>query len=219
MTAETGRPVKQYAEQYDSPAQQSAAASLGMWIFIGTELMFFGPLFFGYYYGRSHFPAGFAEARHTEVLMGTLNTAILLTSSMLMAIAVQARKQDKVQLTMRLLWLVAALGIAFMVVKGIEYKHEFEEHLFPDAGFSFPGDQSGAAKYFYFLYFGMTALHALHLAIGVTAVSVFALMLSRGARHFGAYDRIEVLGLYWHFVDAVWIFLYPLLYLVGRSGS
>ena len=210
-----------HAEQFDSAAQQEEAATLGMWVFLATELMFFGPLFFGYYYGRTHFPDGFAAAsRHTEVMLGTINTAILLTSSMLMAIAAEARKANATRLAMRMLFLVAALGIAFLVIKGIEYRHEWQEHLFPGTGFFFPEHKhADAARMFYFLYFGMTGLHALHLVIGIVMVFVFALGLSRRARHFANAERIEVAALYWHFVDAVWIFLYPILYLVGRSSG
>jgi cytochrome c oxidase subunit 3 len=210
-----------HAEQFDSAAQQEEAATLGIWVFLATELMFFGPLFFGYYYGRTHFPEGFAAAsRHTEVMLGTINTAILLTSSMLMAIAVEARKANATRLATRMLLLVAALGIAFLVIKGTEYRHEWQEHLFPGAGFFFPEHQhAGAARMFYFLYFGMTGLHALHLIIGIVMVLVFTLGLSRGARRFANTERIEVAALYWHFVDAVWIFLYPILYLVGRSSG
>lgn len=213
--------MNSHAEQFDDAAQQEQAATFGMWVFLATELMFFGPLFFGYYYGRTHFPQGFAAAsRHTEVMLGTINTAILLTSSLCMAIAVHARKFDANRLAQRMLLLTAALGIAFLAIKGTEYRHEWQEHLFPGAGFSFPEQRHApAAEIFYFLYFALTGLHALHLTIGIVAVSIFALALSRGARHFAAADRIEVLGLYWHFVDVVWIFLYPILYLVGRSGT
>lgn len=210
-----------HAEQFDTAAQQGEAATLGMWVFIATELMFFGPLFFGYYYGRTQYPEAFAAAsRHTEVMLGTINTAILLTSSLLMAIAVEARKADAAHLATRLLWGVVALGMAFLAIKGIEYRHEWQEHLFPGAGFAFPErNHADAAQMFYFLYFAMTGLHALHLVIGIVAVSVFALGLSRGARRFASAERIEIVGLYWHFIDVIWIVLYPILYLVGRSSG
>ena len=209
-----------HAGQFDTAEQQGQAATLGIWVFLATELMFFGPLFFGYAYGRTHYPQAFAAAsRHTEVMLGTANTALLLTSSLLMAIAVQARKAGTAQPAARLLLCVMALGIAFLAVKGIEYRHEWQEHLFPGAGFAFPeSNQAGAARMFYFLYFAMTGLHALHLVIGIVAVGAFALALSRGACRFAGGERVEILGLYWHFIDVIWIFLYPLLYLAGRSG-
>ncbi|MGE5652330.1 MAG: cytochrome c oxidase subunit 3 [Bacillota bacterium] len=208
------------AEQFDDAAQQEQAATFGMWIFLATELMFFGPLLFGYSYVRSHFPEGVAAAsRHTEVMLGTLNTAVLLTSSLLMAIAVQARKADAVRLARGMLLLVAALGFVFLAIKGAEYRHEWREHLFPGAGFAFADARHApAAEIFYFLYFALTGLHALHLTIGIVMVLAFAAGLSRGRRSFASAERIEVAGLYWHFVDVIWIFLYPILYLVGRSG-
>jgi cytochrome c oxidase subunit 3 len=209
-----------HAEQFDDVAQQGEAAAFGMWVFLATELMFFGPLFFGYVYGRTHFPEAFAAAsRHTEVALGTLNTAVLLTSSMSMAIAVEARRAGAARLAQRLLWLTAALGVAFLAIKGVEYAHEWREHLFPDAAFSFPGGQQEGAQLFFFLYFATTGLHALHLLIGITMVCVFAIALARDALAFAAAERIEIAGLYWHFVDMIWIFLYPLLYLVGRSAG
>jgi cytochrome c oxidase subunit 3 len=216
MSASAIRP----AEQFDTLEQQSFAATLGMWIFLGTEVMFFGPLFFGYVYGRTHFYAGFAEAsRHTEVLLGTLNTAILLTSSAFMASAVAARRAGAVRLARTLLYVTAALGIAFLCVKGTEYWIEWQEHLVPGLRFDFPGTHAGIAQYFYYLYFAMTGLHAVHLTIGIATVIVFAVALGRRAETFATPERIEVVALYWHFVDSIWIFLYPLIYLVGRSGG
>jgi cytochrome c oxidase subunit 3 len=210
-----------HAEQFDTAAQQEEAATLGMWVFIATELMFFGPLFFGYYYGRTHFPDGFAAAsRHTEAVLGTINTGVLLTSSFLMATAVEARKAGASKRAMWMLFAVAVLGLAFLGIKGTEYFHEWQEHLFPGASFDFPEkNHADPARMFYFLYFGLTGLHALHLTIGITMVLVFAIGLWRGAHRFAAPERLEVAALYWHFVDVIWIFLYPILYLVGRSSG
>jgi cytochrome c oxidase subunit 3 len=208
------------ASQFDSAAQQKHAATLGVWIFLATELLFFGPLFFGYLYGRTHFPLAFAAAsRHTDFVLGTANTAVLLTSSASMVIAAEARKLGSNHTAARLLFLTALLGIAFIVIKGTEYRHEWSEHLFPGAGFSF--DQAGltsGAEYFFFLYFVMTGLHALHLLIGITLATIFAVLLQRRALSAVTEERVELVGLYWHFVDIIWIFLYPLLYLIGRSG-
>jgi cytochrome c oxidase subunit 3 len=205
-----------------SPAswQRQHAGTLGVWIFLATELMFFGPLFFGYTYGRMHFPQAFAEAsRHTDALLGTLNTAILLSSSLTMALAVQARRFDLGRAAMWLLWSTALLGAVFLAVKGFEYAQEWREHLFPGAGFSFSGASAGGARFFFILYFAMTALHALHLAVGIALVGVFAAALGRRRHEFARHERIELAGLYWHFVDMVWIFLYPILYLVGRAAA
>lgn len=208
-----------HAPQFDNHVQQEQAGVFGLWIFLATELMFFGPLFFGYVYGRTHDAAGFAEAsRHTDVVLGTINTALLLTSSAAMAVAVEARRSEAVKLAQWMLWLTAALGAIFLVIKGVEYGHEWREHLFPGARFAYPGEHARAVEYFFFLYFAMTGLHALHLVIGIGVTCVFAWGLHRKATAFSSGERVELAGLYWHFVDAVWIFLYPILYLVGRAG-
>lgn len=198
------------AHQFATAEQQGRAATLGMWVFLATELMFFGPLFFGYVYGRLHFPAAFAAAsRETDVLLGTANTAILLTSSFFMANAVEASELGARRLARAMLLATAALGIAFLAVKGLEYRHEWEKHLFPGSGSVL---ESGG-QFFFLLYFAMTGLHALHLAIGVAVVLVFASASGRAKP-----ESLRIAGLYWHFVDAVWIVLYPILYLVGRSA-
>lgn len=196
------------------------ASRLGMWVFLATELMLFGPLFLAYLYGRTHFPDAFAEAsRHTNFWLGTINTAVLLTSSLAMALAVHAHEDGKQSMAPRWLLLAAALGVVFLFIKGSEYVHDWHEHLFPGRGFSFAPGQAGGAEIFFFLYFAMTALHALHLAIGVFATLLFAGGLARRRAAFSGPAGVELLGLYWHFVDSVWVFLYPILYLVGRSAG
>jgi len=190
-------------------------ARLGMWVFLGTELLFFGGLWVAYLYGRTHWPQGFAEAsRHTDVVLGTVNTAVLLTSSAAIALAHACSEHaPHRRWTARLLWLTAALGLVFLVIKGLEYRKEWHEHLFPNADFALAGTP-GAALFFW-LYFVMTGLHAVHLIIGMGGVGVFAWASSR-ERPWVQPRRVEVMALYWHFVDVVWIFLYPLLYLVLR---
>ena len=211
------------AARTDPPAGEArhAAPILGLSVFLATELMFFGPLLFGYAYGRLHFPDAFAAAsRHTDLALGSINTALLLTSSATMAAAAALRRAEAVKAARLLLWSTAALGAAFLVIKGIEYAHEWQEHLFPGASFAFSGaGQGGGARFFYFLYFCMTGLHAVHLGIGIAIVCVFAIGLQRGKAAFAGAGRIELGGLYWHFIDVIWIFLYPLLYLVGRSAA
>ncbi|TCS39371.1 cytochrome c oxidase subunit 3 [Paucimonas lemoignei] len=206
--------------QFDSHAQRERAVTVGMWVFLASELMFFGPMFFGYVYWRFTYAEGFAAAsRHTDILLGTLNTAVLLTSSATMALAVSWRRACLNKRAARLLWLTALLGVAFLAIKGMEYAHEFREHLFPGADFRFHGPEVAAGRIFYWLYFAMTGLHALHLFIGIVLVSTFAFALHRGKDQFADTATIDIVGLYWHFVDLVWIFLYPDLYLVGRSGG
>jgi len=196
---------------------RAETAELGMWVFIATEVLFFGGLFFAYLYGRSHWPQGFALAgRHTDVWLGTLNTAVLLTSSFTVALAVAAAEEERHAWVPRLLWLTAALGVAFLAIKGVEYRKDWHEHLVPGCPAFALGATPGAALFFV-LYFITTGLHALHLTIGIVMMGAFAV----GTRHPGGFahaPRLQVAALYWHFVDIVWIFLYPLLYLILRHA-
>jgi len=209
--------VHPIAEQFETREQQREADSLGTWVFLATEIMFFGPLLLAYLYGRTHYGEGFAIASgHTHVGLGTLNTALLLTSSLTMALAVRSSWIGGRRAVTLLLAATAALGIAFLVVKGIEYRKEWEEALVPPFRFVFSGEHARAVEVFYWLYFLTTGLHALHLTIGVALVAWLALRARRG--EFGPHYHapVEMTGLYWHFVDIVWIFLYPLIYLLER---
>ncbi|HET8749073.1 MAG TPA: cytochrome c oxidase subunit 3 [Ramlibacter sp.] len=191
-------------------------ARLGMWVFLASEVMFFGGIFVTYAYGRSHWPQGFAEAgRHTHVVIGTVNTALLLTSSAVVAFASACAQHARMRRwTGRLLWLTAAFGAAFLALKGVEYAKEWQEGLVPGAGFvlATPG-----AQLFSMLYFFATGLHALHLAIGIALVGAMAWGAGR-RRAWADAEAVEMGALYWHFVDIVWIFLYPLIYLLGRHA-
>ena len=198
----------------DPRAWRSETATLAMWVFLATEVMFFGALFLGYLHVRLGDPEGVAAAsRHTHEWLGTLNTAILLTSSLTMALAVRAAQLSQREGARRLLWITAALGVAFMAVKGIEYTMEWNEGLVPRLNFTVTAHVRATALFFY-LYFVATGLHALHLAIGIAAVSWLAWRLRAPRMPDWRVDEIDALGLYWHFVDAIWIFLYPLFYLV-----
>jgi cytochrome c oxidase subunit 3 len=198
-----------------------------MWVFLSSELLFFGPLLFGYFYLRMHVAqACILASRHTDLWLGTANTAVLLTSSLAMALAgkaVESSDGDARRRTARWLLLTAALGLAFLAVKAWEWHAEFGEHLFPGVGFA-PSDHAGIAtlhgmQLFFVVYFAMTGLHALHLVIGIVASVWIALKLRRPPPRGASGGAVELAGLYWHFVDLVWIFLYPLLYLVGRAGG
>ncbi|WP_157793005.1 cytochrome c oxidase subunit 3 [Bordetella genomosp. 8] len=194
-------------------------ARLGMWVFLATELMFFGPVFLGYAVGRLHMPQAFASAaRHTDVLLGTLNTVVLLSSSAAIALATECQRSGAGRLARRLLWVTAALGAAFLLIKGYEYGKDVHEGLWPDASFH-PADMPDAdgGRLFFFLYFFATGLHAIHLAIGICLV----LLVARQASSMAAVPvmrRLETVALYWHFVDVVWVFLFPILYLAGRAS-
>jgi cytochrome c oxidase subunit 3 len=211
--------VSGIAEQFRSASQQEEAATLGMWVFLATEVLFFGVLFFVYSLMRMRFSADFAAAsRHTDVLLGTLNTAVLLSSSLTMALAVRGRQLRLLRPTRGWLLTTAALGSLFLIVKGLEYYQDYTEHLVPTLSFDFDPAHARGAEIFFSLYFVMTGIHALHLLIGIALVLLLARDLPGLLPHERPGDTtIEVGGLYWHFVDIVWIFLYPLLYLVSRS--
>ncbi len=202
-------------EQFDDPVQQHEAATLGMWTFLATEILFFGGLFLGYITYRTIYPDAFAEAsRHTLVLFGTLNTAILLTSSLTMALAVRAAQEGKPKSVVRFLLLTILLGLCFLAVKGLEYHEDIQEHLWP--GPHFKAGLPVQAQMFWFLYWAMTGLHAIHVTVGLGLLSVIAWLAHRGLFSSAYFTPVDISGLYWHFVDIVWIFLYPLLYLIHR---
>jgi cytochrome c oxidase subunit 3 len=191
--------------QFDSALERREAAVFGMWAFLATEVLFFAPLFFGYVHGRLAQPEAFAAAsHHMHIVLGTLNTAVLLTSSLTMALAVQSTQKGKTDSSRTFLLLTAALGIAFLGIKAYEYATEWSEAT----------RAAGGEARFYFLYYAMTGLHAIHLTIGIGLVA----WLWTRARRFGAayFAPVEVTGLYWHFVDTVWVFLYPMFYLLER---
>ena len=193
------------------------AGQLGMWIFLATEVLFFGGLLTAYAYGRIRWPEGFGLAsRHTDVLIGTLNTGVLLTSSAVVALAVAcAESTAHRRWTGWLLYAAAALGVVFLGLKGLEYRQDWHEGLFPGPAFELAG--TAGAELFYMLYYVMTALHALHLTIGMGLLAVFGAGCRR-RRPWANAHRIDIAALYWHFVDIVWIVLYPLLYLVNRHA-
>ncbi len=206
------------AAHFESREHQRDSAELGIWIFLATELMFFGPLFLSYSILRVSQPEAFAAAsRHTDIVIGTLNTAVLLTSSMFAALASRSAQIGRRRVAMGCLWITALLGLAFLILKGVEYFHEWQEHLVPWLGFRFDPKLADGAAQFFLLYFAMTGLHALHLILGIGIVGCFAWQL-RTHSPASMKTRIEIGALYWHFVDAIWVFLYPLLYLVERYG-
>ena len=205
------------AHQFEDLEQQREVASLGMWLFLVTEVLFFGGLFLVYSVYRAWYPQAFAEASHELVVWaGTLNTVVLITSSLTMALAVHAAQTGHRRALIALLLATMAFGCVFLGVKAFEYRTEYLEHHIPGLGFQFEPEQFLHAQIFFSLYFVMTGLHALHMIIGLGIMSVMVWMSWRGIITPEYYNPIEVSGLYWHFVDIVWIFLFPLLYLIGR---
>jgi cytochrome c oxidase subunit III len=202
-------------------AAQSAAgdrARLGIWVFLASEIMFFGPLFFAYAVGRHNLRDAFLQAgASTDLLSGTMNTAILLSSSFTVALALRLLERDARRAACAALDATLVLAILFLAVKGNEYAGDWQRHVVPGQGFRW-GDSvlEPGAELFYFVYFVTTLLHSLHVLIGIVLVGFSRLRLGRQAP-LAERRRLEVVALYWHFVDIVWIFLFPALYLMGRA--
>ncbi|PXW51099.1 cytochrome c oxidase subunit 3 [Methylobacterium sp. B4] len=196
---------------------QRAGATFGMWIFLASEVLFFGALFLLYTALRLEHSADFAvAARETNIVYGTLNTALLLTSGMTAAVAVQAsEREDLRRLTLLCLAATVALGLAFMVVKGLEYREDIEKHLVPGAHFAL---KERATQLFFGFYWLSTSIHAIHLAIGIGLLTRLIWREWRSPGLLFKSPQLEVATLYWGFVDLVWIVLYPMLYLDGRSA-
>jgi cytochrome c oxidase subunit 3 len=206
--------------------QQQSASSLGMWAFIAQEVMFFGGLFLTYTVYRSQYPDGFAIAsHHLNRELGLFNTIVLIGSSLTMAMAVRAAALAQRARVVAFLLATVVLGGVFLGVKALEYKEKFDHHLVPGPHFSahtladtqgraLEGDLARQAQIFLSLYFAMTGLHALHMIIGVPIILWIAWRAQRGDFDVHYNAPVEILGLYWHFVDIIWIFLFPLLYLI-----
>jgi len=226
--------------------QQKESATLGMWIFLVTEVLFFGGLFLAYTINRSAFSVAFGTGSNTlDIRLGGGNTVVLILSSLTMAMAVWSAQVGKKPLVTIFLILTLLLGGTFLGVKVIEYKQKFDHHLIPSHGFDLayraahptPADDPKAiaaekdelekalekdpdinshAQLYFSLYFGMTGLHALHMIVGAGLI-LWLIKNSIAGRYSPRYNTpVEVVGLYWHFVDIVWIYLFPLLYLIDR---
>jgi len=216
------------AHHFDDAEQQYTAANLGMWLFLATEVLFFGGLFAGYAQYRYWYPQEFAHGSgHLDLWLGTINTAVLLTSSLTMALAVHAAQTNERNATARFLALTIVLGSAFLGIKAYEYFHKYEEHLVPGRAFVLPAAhghaagateaeeiEAGPVEIFFSFYFAMTGLHATHMVIGIAILGLLWRAARRGAYSAEYFTPVEMTGLYWHFVDIVWVFLFPLLYLI-----
>jgi cytochrome c oxidase subunit III len=212
---------------FADPQQQRDSASLGMWIFLATEVMFFGGLFCAYLIYRLKYFGDFgAASKSIDALLGGTNTAVLICSSLTVVLAIWAAQTARRTLLLIMLVLTMIFGVTFLGIKGIEYKQKFDEHHVPGASFSFehepiPGhpDQFADprhAEIFFALYFIMTGLHALHMIIGLGIFAWLLWMAWKGRFTPEYHTPLEIGGLYWHFVDIVWIYLFPLLYLIDR---
>ena len=189
-----------------------------MWLFLVTEVMFFGGLILAYTLYRIWYPTAWAlGSEELNIFLGGFNTIVLIGSSLTMALAVRSAQTGAQRATVGWLLFTIALGLTFLVVKFFEYKEKFELHHVPGPNFQFEGPQSPHVQIFFSLYFALTGVHALHMIIGVGLMSTLTVMAYRKRFTPEWYTPVELGGLYWHFVDIVWIFLFPLLYLVDRS--
>ena len=211
------------AHHFDDAEQQHEASALGMWLFLAQEVMFFGGLFLAYVVYRTAFPEAFHAASHElDIKLGAFNTAVLIMSSLTMALAVWASSLGRKNLIILFLILTILLGGIFLGVKVIEYKQKFEHHEVPGPHFVVPLNEKThqplppQSEMFFSLYFCMTGLHALHMIIGIGLLTWLIMKARRGAFTTRYNTPVDMVGLYWHFVDVVWIFLFPLLYLLGR---
>jgi cytochrome c oxidase subunit 3 len=224
---------------FENMEQQREAGTLGMWVFLVTEIMFFGGMFLAYTLYRSKYPMAFASAsNHLDIKLGALNTGVLILSSFTMAMGVYFTQIGKRRAQITCLGLTLILGLTFLGVKAVEYYDKYEDHLIP--GRLIPGNPFGPAvrqkgepedhhkldllegatlpqvQMFYWIYFAMTGMHALHMIIGAGLLTYLLIFSFKGRFDPEYHSPVEVIGLYWHFVDIVWIFLFPLLYLLGR---
>ena len=225
--------LPQHRHHFETVEQQREAGSFGMWLFLLTEIMFFGGLFFAYLLYRNwYYDAFFTASNQLSIPLGTANTAILITSGFFMALAVWCAEVRKKDMLVWTLILTTVFGVAFLGIKYVEYHEKWEKHHIPGAHFDISEfvnpaahgikekplapDMAQRTQVFFFLYFAMTGMHALHMIIGVGLLFWLIGRARRGDFSAGYVAPIENFGLYWHFVDIVWLFLFPLLYLINR---
>ena len=225
--------LPQHRHHFETEEQQREAGSFGMWLFLLTEIMFFGGMFFAYLLYRNwYYPAFAAASNQLSVPLGAFNTAVLIGSGFCMAIGVWAAEVRKQKILVWMLVLTTLLGAVFLGVKAIEYHEKYEKHHIPGNSFSvaefvnpaaygineapLAPDMAQKTQVFFFLYFAMTGMHALHMIIGIGLLFWLMWRANRGEFSAGYVAPIENFGLYWHFVDIVWLFLFPLLYLINR---
>jgi cytochrome c oxidase subunit 3 len=229
--------LPQHRHHFETQQQQREAGTFGMWLFLLTEIMFFGGLFFAYLLYRNWYnPAFVAASNQLSIPLGTVNTAVLITSGFCMALGVWAAEVRKKALLVWMLVLTTVFGCVFLGVKYFEYKEKWEKHHIPGASFDISEfvnppidaktgkateeplspDMAQKTQVFFSLYFAMTGMHALHMIIGIGLLFWLINRAQRGDFTDGYVAPIENFGLYWHFVDIVWIFLFPLLYLINR---
>jgi cytochrome c oxidase subunit 3 len=213
--------VTHLRHHFANPEQQFDAAMLGMWTFLITEVLFFGGMFTAYVIYRSAYHDAFASTSHyMDVILGGTNTAVLICSSLSMAMAVRSAQLSRRKPLISFLILTMLFGTVFLVIKGFEYHNKWVEGLVPGlhfntAHYEFP-QYAHEAQILFFLYFCMTGMHAVHMIVGLGLLTYLLVQAYRNVFSSTYYTPVEMIGLYWHFVDIVWIFLFPLLYLIGH---
>ena len=208
------------AHQFEDMPQQKESAIIGMWSFLVTEILFFGGFFATYLYYRSQYPYAFIEGSgHLDIFWGGFNTVVLIISSLTMAMAVHESHQGNKNKILMYLIFTGILGLTFLVVKYFEYSGKIEHGLVPGLVWHPHGEVSPQLALFFSLYFGMTGMHALHMIIGIGLLIWLFIKTAQGTYTAEYNTPVEIFGLYWHFVDIVWIFLFPLLYLLGTQGG
>jgi cytochrome c oxidase subunit 3 len=224
--AETHEPVsdaeataRHLRHHFATSEQQMDAATLGMWTFLITEVLFFGGMFAAYAVYRNMYSGAFAStSKYMDVVLGGTNTGVLICSSLTMALAVRAAQLSKRTELMRMIGLTMFFGSIFLVIKAFEYHHKWVEHLVPGFGFRYEEAPyyEHNAQILFFLYFCMTGMHAVHMIVGLGLLTYLVIQAYRRVYNENYFSPVEMIGLYWHFVDIVWIFLFPLLYLIGH---
>lgn len=216
VAAEHGDHPAFLAHHFHDIAQQKSAVKLGMWAFLVQEILFFAGLFMAYFAFRLLYPETWLAAHELlDKRMGAFNTVVLLTSSLTMALAVRSCQLDDIKGCVRYLWITIGCAFGFMIVKYFEYAHKFHVGTLPGKYYTYEGIEGGAPELFFSIYFMMTGVHGLHVVIGI-GIMVWMIFgpLKKGKVSSQYYPLVENVGLYWHLVDLIWIFLFPLLYLV-----
>lgn len=195
--------------------QQFDSAKLGMWIFLVTEILFFGGLFVAYIVYRSWYPDLYLQASaELNTFWGAVNTAVLIGSSLTVAMAIRSAQLNQIKGLIYNLYITIFLAFVFMVIKYFEYVHKFELGIFPGEYYTYEGIAHEKANIFFSIYYMMTGVHGLHVTIGIGLMIWLVFKAKKGVFHSGYYTPVEITGLYWHLVDIIWIFLFPLLYLI-----
>jgi len=203
------------AHHFHSMKQQASSAKLGMWLFLAQEILFFSVLFMAYFIFRYLYPETYLAAHYKlDPALGGLNTVVLLFSSLTMALGVRAAQRNRSQEAAKWIWITIVCAFIFLIVKYFEYSHKFHDGLLPGKFYSYEGDIPGRPELFFTLYFCMTGLHGIHVVAGIGVLAWIAMRAQRNEFDSTYYAPVENVGLYWHLVDLVWIFLFPLLYLV-----